>query len=49
MAGAGCMARRQRVFAEGLLYHVIVRGNSRRPLFRMAIITHMWNGWCGIG
>ena len=26
--------RRPRVFAEGLLYHVIVRGNHRRPTFR---------------
>jgi putative transposase len=28
------MARRARVFAPGLLYHVIVRGNQRRPTFR---------------
>ena len=29
------MARRPRVFARGLLYHVIVRGNQRRKTFRM--------------
>ena len=28
------MARRPRVFAPGLLYHVIVRGNQRRKTFR---------------
>jgi putative transposase len=28
------MARRPRVFAPGLLYHVIVRGNQRRQTFR---------------
>ena len=28
------MARRPRVFASGLLYHVIVRGNQRRMTFR---------------
>jgi REP element-mobilizing transposase RayT len=28
------MARRPRVFAAGLLYHVIVRGNQRRKTFR---------------
>lgn len=28
------MARRPRVFASGLLYHVIVRGNQRRKTFR---------------
>jgi REP element-mobilizing transposase RayT len=28
------MARRPRVFASGLLYHVIVRGNQRRRTFR---------------
>ena len=28
------MARRPRVFAAGLLYHVIVRGNQRRHSFR---------------
>jgi putative transposase len=28
------MARRSRVFAPGLLYHVIVRGNQRRKTFR---------------
>jgi REP element-mobilizing transposase RayT len=27
------MARRPRVFAPGLLYHVIVRGNQRRKTF----------------
>ena len=30
------MARRPRVFAAGLLYHVIVRGNQRRKTFRCA-------------
>ena len=30
------MARRPRVFASGLLYHVIVRGNQRRKTFRTA-------------
>jgi putative transposase len=29
------MARRPRVFAAGLLYHVIVRGNQRRKTFRI--------------
>jgi len=29
------MARRPRVFASGLLYHVIVRGNQRRKTFRI--------------
>ncbi|MGH7828168.1 MAG: transposase [Candidatus Binatia bacterium] len=29
------MARRPRVFAPGLLYHVIVRGNQRRRTFRV--------------
>ena len=29
------MARRPRVFAPGLLYHVIVRGNQRRKTFRL--------------
>jgi putative transposase len=28
------MARRPRVFAPGLLYHVIVHGNQRRKTFR---------------
>src|ERR1043166_7123739 len=28
------MARRTRIFASGLLYHVIVRGNQRRMTFR---------------
>ena len=28
------MARRPRIFAPGLLYHVIVRGNQRRKTFR---------------
>jgi REP element-mobilizing transposase RayT len=28
------MSRRPRVFAPGLLYHVIVRGNQRRKTFR---------------
>src|SRR5438132_14436392 len=28
------MARRPRVFAPGLLYHVIVRGNNRQAIFR---------------
>jgi REP element-mobilizing transposase RayT len=28
------MARRPRIFAPGLLYHVIVRGNQRRTTFR---------------
>lgn len=28
------MARRPRLFASGLLYHVIVRGNQRRKTFR---------------
>jgi REP element-mobilizing transposase RayT len=28
------MARRPRVFAPGLLYHVIVRGNQGRKTFR---------------
>ena len=28
------MARRPRVFAPGLLYHVIVRGNQQRKTFR---------------
>jgi REP-associated tyrosine transposase len=28
------MARRPRVFASGLLYHVVVRGNQRRKTFR---------------
>jgi len=28
------MARRPRVFAHGLLYHVIVRGNQRLATFR---------------
>ena len=27
------MARRPRLFASGLLYHVIVRGNQRRKTF----------------
>jgi len=27
------MARRPRLFAPGLLYHVIVRGNQRRKTF----------------
>lgn len=27
------MARRSRVFASGLLYHVIVRGNQQAPTF----------------
>jgi len=30
------MARRPRLFASGLLYHVIVRGNQRRKTFRTA-------------
>ncbi len=30
------MARRPRVHAQGLLYHVIVRGNQRRKTFRVA-------------
>jgi hypothetical protein len=29
------MARRPRVFASGLLYHVIVRSNQRRQTFRL--------------
>ena len=33
-ANARIMARRPRVFAPGLLYHVIVRGNQRRKTFR---------------
>ena len=31
------MARRPRVFAPGLLYHVIVRGNQRQTTFRSAL------------
>jgi REP element-mobilizing transposase RayT len=27
------MARRPRLFAPGLLYHVIARGNQRQPIF----------------
>ncbi|MEE9569069.1 MAG: transposase, partial [Candidatus Binatia bacterium] len=30
------MARRPRLFASGLLYHVIVRGNQRQKTFRTA-------------
>ncbi len=30
------MARRPRLFASGLLYHVIVRGNQRQKTFRSA-------------
>jgi REP element-mobilizing transposase RayT len=28
------MARRPRVFAPGLLYHIIVRGNQQQKTFR---------------
>jgi REP element-mobilizing transposase RayT len=28
------MARRPRLFAAGVLYHVIVRGNQRQVIFR---------------